>query len=144
MSISKLTIATCNVRGIQSKKNRIHKLNTLGREDLDILCIQETRLRSYDIRTIQSQWSKGLSLFSIGEDSADGIAVLCYNNKFKLIPNRELILGRLMFMDGYFGGKKIRIINVYTAQDTVRKIQLFKKLKSLFCIGFNRYRLWRF
>lgn len=33
--------------------------------------------------------------------------------------------------------QKFRIINVYTAPSRVKKVQLFKKLRELLCVGFN-------
>lgn len=37
-------IATCNIRGVQSNINRVRKLNIMSKEQIDILCLQETRL----------------------------------------------------------------------------------------------------
>uniref|UniRef100_A0A3B1JL75 Endonuclease/exonuclease/phosphatase domain-containing protein n=1 Tax=Astyanax mexicanus TaxID=7994 RepID=A0A3B1JL75_ASTMX len=58
------------------------------------------------------------------------------NKNVTIIQCREIIPGRLMFMDIFLFGKKLRIINIYTAQDRVKKIQLFNKLKMLLCVGY--------
>lgn len=79
MTSYNLVVATCNVRGIQSSGNRLKKLSILMQQKFDILCLQETRLTSYtDIENVKKTWGESLSLFSIGEDRADGIAILFY------------------------------------------------------------------
>ena len=107
------------------------------REKLDILCIQETRLSTFkDVAEVQKLWVKGKSFHSIGESKADGIGILFFSENITVIQLREIIPGRLMLVDVFLFGKKIRIINLYTAQDRARKIQLFNKIKTLLCVGF--------
>uniref|UniRef100_A0A8B9K6H3 Endonuclease/exonuclease/phosphatase domain-containing protein n=1 Tax=Astyanax mexicanus TaxID=7994 RepID=A0A8B9K6H3_ASTMX len=63
--------------------------------------------------------------------------ILLYNDYFKIINHRDIITGRLMYVDCFYKNKKIRLINIYTAQDRPKKMQLFKELKVLMCVGFN-------
>uniref|UniRef100_A0A3B1IQG1 Histone H4 n=1 Tax=Astyanax mexicanus TaxID=7994 RepID=A0A3B1IQG1_ASTMX len=60
MPFCNLNVASYNIRGIQSALNRLKKINILLRENLDILCIQETRLSTLnDITNVQKLWIKG-------------------------------------------------------------------------------------
>uniref|UniRef100_A0A3B1JYF2 exodeoxyribonuclease III n=1 Tax=Astyanax mexicanus TaxID=7994 RepID=A0A3B1JYF2_ASTMX len=120
-----LAVASCNVRGIQSK-------------NLDILCLQETRLLNNNgICDVKKIWGNSTSLFSVGEDRADGIAILFYTSDVKIIKVCELIPGRLMYADIFMFGSKIRIINLYTAQDRTKKTKLSNKLKNLLYVGYH-------
>uniref|UniRef100_A0A3B3CR18 Endonuclease/exonuclease/phosphatase domain-containing protein n=1 Tax=Oryzias melastigma TaxID=30732 RepID=A0A3B3CR18_ORYME len=51
--------------------------------------------------------------------------------------NRNIIPGRLLLIDCYYHKQKIRIINVYTASNRAKKVQLFKKVNEIIKVGFN-------
>uniref|UniRef100_A0A3B3DJ71 Endonuclease/exonuclease/phosphatase domain-containing protein n=1 Tax=Oryzias melastigma TaxID=30732 RepID=A0A3B3DJ71_ORYME len=51
--------------------------------------------------------------------------------------NLDIIPGRLLLIDCYYHGQKIRIVNVYTAPDRSKKVQLFKKVNEIINVGFN-------
>uniref|UniRef100_A0A3B1JVZ9 exodeoxyribonuclease III n=1 Tax=Astyanax mexicanus TaxID=7994 RepID=A0A3B1JVZ9_ASTMX len=132
-------MANCNIRGIQSANNRNTKLNILKTVNLDILCLQETRLTSYkNICDAQTVWGEHLSFFSIGEDKAGGVAILFYTKNVSVLKIREIIPGRLMYVDIYLMGKKIRIINVYAFPNYNKRVSLLNKLKTILYVGFPK------
>uniref|UniRef100_A0A3B1IXT6 exodeoxyribonuclease III n=1 Tax=Astyanax mexicanus TaxID=7994 RepID=A0A3B1IXT6_ASTMX len=137
MSLNSLIIASSNVRSIQSQNFRKNKLMKLKREKIDILCIQETRLASFsDASNAQRIWGEEISIFSVGPDIADGVAILFYTRQIQICKKREPFPGRLLYVDVYIKNIKCRIINVYAPHNSKKKIELFKTLKKLLYVGF--------
>ena len=71
-----LSLITCNLRGVQSIKNREAKISALHNTNYDIICAQELRLTSQaDVEDVRARWEKGTSIVSRGCDRADGVAI---------------------------------------------------------------------
>jgi exonuclease III len=131
-----LSIITCNVRGIQSIKNRETKMSALHNTSYDIICAQELRLTSQaDVEDVRARWEKGTSIVSRGCDKADGVAIFFKSNA-EIIKTREIIPGRILLVDCFYLNLKMRIINIYTTQDAATKVRMFKKLYELLLVGF--------
>lgn len=74
-----ISLTSCNVRGIQSAKNRNEKMNILLQIKTDILCLQEMRLKSIsDVNDVKDMWTKGTSVISVGDDNADGVGIIFF------------------------------------------------------------------
>uniref|UniRef100_A0A3P9B483 exodeoxyribonuclease III n=1 Tax=Maylandia zebra TaxID=106582 RepID=A0A3P9B483_9CICH len=133
-----LKIITWNVRGLQSERLRKKKVLFLQKLDYDILCLQELRLKTKeDIEELIKLWGPSHSVVSIGEDSADGVGFFFKNTHVNIIKKRDIIPGRLLLVDCHYGGQKFRLINVYTAPERTKKMQLLKKMRHLLECGFN-------
>ena len=131
-----LSIITCNVRGIQSIKNRETKMSALHNTSYDIICAQELRLTSQaDFEDVRARWEKGTSIVSRGCDKADGVAIFFKSNA-EIIKTREIIPGRILLVDCFYLNLKMRIINIYTTQDAATKVRMFKKIYELLLVGF--------
>uniref|UniRef100_A0A669D7Z6 Endonuclease/exonuclease/phosphatase domain-containing protein n=1 Tax=Oreochromis niloticus TaxID=8128 RepID=A0A669D7Z6_ORENI len=50
---------------------------------------------------------------------------------------KDIIPGRLILVDCHYGGQKFRLINVCTAPERTKKMQLLKKMRHLLECGFN-------
>lgn len=129
-------IITSNVRGITQIKNRAEKLNKLAALNPDILFVQELRLNHVDqIKEVEEFWKLGTVIISIGTDTADGVGIFFNSKDIEIIKRRDIIPGRLLVVDCKIKGNKFRLINVYTAPDRSKKVQLFKKLPEILCGG---------
>uniref|UniRef100_A0A6Q2YSP9 Endonuclease/exonuclease/phosphatase domain-containing protein n=1 Tax=Esox lucius TaxID=8010 RepID=A0A6Q2YSP9_ESOLU len=49
----------------------------------------------------------------------------------------EIVPGRMIVLDFYFFGKKLRLINLYTPSCRNKKKVIFNKLRSFLCIGYS-------
>uniref|UniRef100_A0A668TGV0 exodeoxyribonuclease III n=1 Tax=Oreochromis aureus TaxID=47969 RepID=A0A668TGV0_OREAU len=138
INMSTLKIITWNVRGLQSERLRKKKVLFLQKLDYDILCLQELRLKTNeDIGELNKLWGPSHSVISIGEDSADGVGFFFKNTHVNIIKKRDIIPGQLLLVDCHYDGQKFRLINVYTAPERTKKMQLLKKMRHLLECGFN-------
>uniref|UniRef100_A0A3Q3VPJ2 Endonuclease/exonuclease/phosphatase domain-containing protein n=1 Tax=Mola mola TaxID=94237 RepID=A0A3Q3VPJ2_MOLML len=60
-----------------------------------------------------------------------------YMKKFIFVYLKNIIPGRLLLIDCLYLGHRFRLINVYTAPERTKKMQLFKKLRGIVNVGVN-------
>lgn len=136
--MASLKIATWNIRGIKSLSLRQAKIEMLLNTTFDIIFIQEMRLNTIDdVEDVYKLWSKGKSVISIGEDTADGVGILFKNQQVEIVRTREIVPGRLLMIDCFYNHQKLRLINVYTAQNTHKKCKVLRKIRELLNVSFN-------
>uniref|UniRef100_A0A3Q3VXC6 Endonuclease/exonuclease/phosphatase domain-containing protein n=1 Tax=Mola mola TaxID=94237 RepID=A0A3Q3VXC6_MOLML len=65
------------------------------------------------------------------------LGIFFKNHDVTITKIRHIIPGRLLLIDCLYLGQKFRLINVYTAPERTKKMQLFKKLREIVNVGFN-------
>lgn len=76
-------------------------------------------------------------MISIGESRAESVGIFFKSHDVEIYRRRDLIPGRLLMLDCFYQGCKYRLIIVYTAPESSKKMQLFKSLRQLLCVGYN-------
>ncbi|CAJ0966526.1 unnamed protein product [Ranitomeya imitator] len=76
------------------------------------------------------EWSHGPSYWSGGGDcKSAGVAILIRGNAFTLESFQELVCGRLLVVDGNWGGEPVRFINVYAPPLKNERLEVFQTLR---------------
>ena len=148
---SPLSLATFNVRGINSTKKRTSIIRSLKREKIDIVALQETYLvKTQDYEEIQRQWGGNLH-FNSGSNRSKGVITL-FSPSFEsddisiLYKSED---GRVLISSLKFEKEHFLIVNVYSPCDeTHSKIEFLNDLliklttltidysdASLICLG---------
>uniref|UniRef100_A0A3Q3WQ38 Endonuclease/exonuclease/phosphatase domain-containing protein n=1 Tax=Mola mola TaxID=94237 RepID=A0A3Q3WQ38_MOLML len=70
-------------------------------------------------------------------EDADRVGIFFENHDVTIAKRRDIIPGRLLLIDYLYLGHKFRFINVYTAPERTKKMQLFKKLREIVNVAFN-------
>ena len=111
--ITKLKIATFNVRGLKNNKKRFTLVRNLKLKNIDIISMQETHFNNeVDSISLSSQWG-GTVHHSFGSNRSKGIATL-FNPSIKdsdisLIFKNDRVLISLVNIDSV----KFVIVNIY-------------------------------
>ena len=128
--MNKLSVATCNVRGLKQDKKRHNVFKWFREKNCDIIFMQETHCH---LRRDEYKWSKewdGQSIWSRGTNRSRGVTVL-FNRKYKY-DIRNVVTdynGRYILFDLYINETEYRVINVYTPNSEYES-RFFNKLKD--------------
>ena len=128
-----MNILTFNSRGLGGavKRSAIRKLTLTN--NLDVLCIQETKMESIDRKLCQYLWADCdvSSEFAPATSSAGGL--LCIWNNDSYIVDRKVVGNGFILLEGKWikDNKRVSIINVYAPCELQRKRQQWEEILQL-------------
>jgi exonuclease III len=112
-------------------------LSFLHDEGHDIALLQECNLPyKSNYRSFQDKWKYGYSLWSgDNKNRSSGVGILFGGRQFEIQQVRELVNGRLLYVDVRLNGILLRIINVYCPPDLQERKEILKDIASLLLCG---------
>ena len=128
-----MNILSFNSRGLGGavKKSAIRKMSLSN--NLDVLCIQETKMESIDRKLCQYLWAdcNVYSEFAPAINSAGGLLCLWNNDSF--LVDRKVVGCGFILLEGKWIKDSIRvsILNIYAPCDLQRKRQQWEEILHL-------------
>ena len=128
--MSKLEIASLNVRGLQDNNKRKRIFQTLRNSKFDIILLQETHSTDEDVVLWEKDWT-GRAFFSLLNSTKSGLAILCKESKnFKVEFENSDKAGRIISVTVETQKDKFQITNIYAPNIPLQRKTFFDKLKS--------------
>ena len=111
--MSKLEIASLNVRGLQDNNKRKRIFQTFHNSKLDVILLQETHSTDEDVILWKKDWT-GRGFFSSLKSTKSGVAKLCKESKnFKVELENSNKAGRIVSVTVETQKHKFQITNIY-------------------------------
>lgn len=113
--MAELTCFTLNVNGLKSKDRQLYLKDFIAKNNIDILCLQETHIDNYFISK-NIEHLLGLEnriLWSFGQGRCNGVAILFINQNIRYSNFYCGFDGRLIVSDFALHENKFRLINLY-------------------------------
>ena len=127
--MSKLEIASLNVRGLQDNNKRKRIFQTFRNSKFDIILLQETHSTDEDVVLWKKDWI-GRAFFSSLNSTKSGVAILCKESKnFKAEFENSDKAGRIISVTIETQKNKFQITNVYAPNIPLQRKTFFDKLK---------------
>ena len=109
--MSKLKIASLNVRGLQDNNKRIRIFQSLRNSKFDIILLHETHSADEDVVLWKKDWT-GRAFFSSLNSTKSGVAILCKDSKnFKVELENSDKAGRIISVTVETQKNKFQITN---------------------------------
>jgi len=133
----RLSITSINTRGLNDPVKCSSVFSFLYNEGHDIALLQECNLPyKPNYRSFQDKWKYGHSLWSgDNKNRSSGVSILFRGWQFEIHQVKELVNGRLMYVDVRLNGILLRIINVYCPPDLQERKEVLKDIASLLFCG---------
>ena len=127
--MSKLEIASLNVRGLQDNNKRKRIFQTFRNSKFDIILLQETHSTDEDVVLWKKDWI-GRAFFSSLNSTKSGVAILCKESKnFKVEFENSDKAGRIISVTVETQKNKFQITNIYAPNIPPQRKIFFDKLK---------------
>ena len=128
--MSKLEIASLNVRGLQDNNKRKRIFQTFRNSKFDIILLQETHSTDEDVILWKKDWI-GRAFFSSLNSTKSGVAILCKESKnFKVEFENSDKAGRIISVTVETQKNKFQITNIYAPNIPLQRKTFFDKLKG--------------
>ena len=128
--MSKLEIASLNIRGLQDNNERNRIFQTFCNSKFDIILLQETHSTDDDVILWKKDWI-GRAFFSSLISTESGVAILCKeskNSKVKFQNSDKA--GRTISVTVETQKNKFQITNIYAPNLPLQRKTFFDKLKG--------------
>ena len=127
--ISKLNIGSLNCRGLNEFYKRSSLFQELKDSELDVVFLQETKLKPELARQYEREWG-GEAIFNSTFGSKSGTAILISNPGIKLFHGTKMIdvEGRVIAIDMEFYGSRIHLVNSYGPNDSNLRIPFLNRM----------------
>ena len=128
--MSKLEIASLNVRGLQDNNKRKRIFQTFRNSKFDIILLEENHSTDEDVIPWKKDWI-GRAFFSSLNSTKSGVAILCKESKnFKVEFENSDKAGSIISVTVETQKNKFQITNLYAPNIPLQRKSFFDKLKS--------------
>lgn len=129
---TKLKILSWNVRGLGDKTKRLAIRHTVISEKLDILCLQETKLRSFDDNLRKETVGRRLNAFVTlnSQGSRGGILIVWQDRRFTLLQQSQSDFCLTVQLRDTLLNHTIQMTGVYGPTNSSQRTNFFTELKE--------------
>lgn len=128
---NKLSIASCNISGLNDATKRKSVFTWLRSQNYDIVMLQETHCH---LKRDEYRWSRewdGQSLWSRGTNRSRGVAVL-FNRRCRYDVRNVKIdgNGRYIYFDLHIEDSTYKMVNIYAPNDNYERVKFIANINN--------------
>ena len=112
-NFANIKVASLNCRGLNDQVKRACIFDRFKHSDVDIICLQETKLKPEKEFLYRNEWDKGPSFFNSINGGKSGTAILFNTNHVIIKSSMFDKSGRIIALDVDVGGTVLHVVNTY-------------------------------
>ena len=127
--LNTIRVGTLNCRGLNKYYKRMSIFDFLMKSNLDIIFLQETKLKPEEESQYIREWHNQNCIFNSVSGGKSGTAILVNNNSITMLHNQiRDVEGKVIAIDIKVGGTILHLVNSYGPNEYQAKIPFLNRL----------------
>lgn len=128
--MTEFNIFTLNINGLKSKQRQLFLKDFILKNNVDILCLQETHIDNYFVAKYIEKFLdlENRILWCYGHGRSKGVAIIFVNHRIMYNKFYSGLDGRLILSDFEICGNNFRIVNLYAPNVESERNTFFEQL----------------